>query len=64
MGNTYVVATLKQFIMMCVAYPGMAYEIFEEDTTEEVRDLIYSLADPKSPEPFRSAMINIGFTDY
>ena len=40
------------------------YDVFEDDTTDKVRDEVYSLADPKSPEPFRSAMIKLGFKDY
>jgi hypothetical protein len=41
-----------------------AYDIFEDGTLEEVRGEIYNLADSGSPEPFRSAMINLGFIDY
>lgn len=41
-----------------------AYEIIEHQCTEELKALIYSLANDNSPEPFRSAMINIGFTKY
>lgn len=40
------------------------FEMFEKHTTEKVREQIYSLADKDTPEPFRSAMVNIGFTRY
>lgn len=58
------ITTLKQFILMCVANPDMAHFYFEEEASDDLRDLIYSLSDEDTPEPFRSAMINIGFTDY
>lgn len=58
------ITTLKQFVLMCVANPDMAYFYFEEEASDDLRDQIYSLADSTSPEPFRSAMINMGFTDY
>lgn len=58
------ITNLKQFILACLANPGKEADIFEDETPDGVRDLIYSLANPDSPEPFRSAMINIGFTDY
>jgi hypothetical protein len=56
--------TLKQFILKCFANPGMEYELFEDSCSDSLRDQIYSLADPDSPEPFRSAMHNIGFDNY
>lgn len=58
------ISTIKQFIMMCIARPGNEADLFEDSCTEEVRSQIYALADPESPEPFRSAMIALGFTDY
>ena len=61
------ITTLRMFILMCNADPNntdLIYEMFEDDCTQELRDQIYSLADPKSPEPFRSAMINMGFPNY
>lgn len=41
-----------------------AYYVFEEEITDRLRDLIYEIADEGSSEPFRSAMHNLGFTDY
>jgi hypothetical protein len=61
------ITTLRMFILMCNADPNntdLIYEMFEDDCTQALRDQIYSLADPKSPEPFRSAMINMGFPNY
>jgi len=40
------------------------YGVFEYNTAENVRNEVYKLADPKSPEPFRSAMSKLGFKDY
>lgn len=61
------IETLRMFILMCNADPtnyDLIYEIFEDDCTDKLRDQIYSLADPNSPEPFRSAMINMGFVNF
>ena len=58
------ITSIKQFILACVAFPGEEADIFEDNTEDAVRDAIYKLADPNSPEPFRSAMINLGFEDY
>lgn len=57
--------TLKQFIEACTfGDHQLIYEVFEEQCSDELRAQIYSLADADTPEPFRSAMHNIGFTDY
>ena len=40
------------------------YDLFEDNTSDAVRDEIYSLADPDSSEPMRDAMIKLGFTDF
>lgn len=61
-----VITTLEQFIERVRALEQIhsAYELFEDETADAVRGEIYRLADPASPEPFRSAMINLGFEDY
>lgn len=41
-----------------------AYDLFEFECTDSVRDQVYSFADKDSPEPFRSAMYNLGFKTY
>jgi hypothetical protein len=58
------ITTLREFIMLCVTFPGKEYEMFEDMSSDKLRDQIYNLADPGSPEPFRSAMNNMGFTEY
>lgn len=61
------ITTLRMFILMCNADPtniDLIYEMFEDDCTEELRNQIYSLSDPDDLEPFRAAMINMGFPDF
>jgi len=41
-----------------------AYDVFEYECTDVVRDYVLCAADPDSPEPFRSAMNNLGFKNY
>ena len=52
---------LEQFISACKENPGTEYDLFEDDCTDSLRGVIYGFADPASPEPFRSAMIKLGF---
>lgn len=40
------------------------YGVFEDDTIDSVRDQVYSLATDTTPEPFRCAMINMGFKSF
>ena len=58
--------TLREFVRAVDALSDIstAYYVFEDDCSDELRDLIYKLADPETPEPFRSAMFNMGYTDY
>jgi len=59
------ISTLKDFILAVEKQGiGNAYTLFEFDTSEAVRNLIYTLSDPEAEEPFRSAMFNIGFLNY
>ena len=60
------VSNLRTFILLVIANYDQQYiyELFEDGCTQRLRDQIYSLADPDTPEPFRSAMINMGFEDY
>jgi len=63
------ITTLDQFVQKAKELDKIGkltdmFDVFEDNTTEQVRTEIYKLADPKTPEPFRSAMINLGFTDY
>jgi hypothetical protein len=41
-----------------------AYYVFEQQCTDSLRDEIYALAAANTPEPFRSAMHNMGYTNY
>jgi hypothetical protein len=59
--------TLREFVSFlnnCQDIPSDAYYCFELECSDELRDQIYSLADVDSAEPFRSAMHNLGFTEY
>lgn len=58
------ITSLKQFIVACLAEIADPYDLFESFCDDNTRDFIYSLADPESPELFRSAMHRIGFTEY
>ena len=62
------ITTFEQFIHAAIALPAdriheMA-DVFEFNTSEEVREQIYCIATEGSAEPFRSAMINLGFINY
>ena len=41
-----------------------AYDVFEYECTDVVRDYVLCAADTDSVEPFRSAMYNLGFKSY
>ena len=60
------ITTLKDFILRVAELNDVhdAYDVFEEECSNALRDYIYSLAIPDSSEPFRSAMISMGFDNY
>ena len=60
------ITTVEQFIDQVAALRDIrrAYDLFEYETVDSVRGEIYAFADPASPEPFRSAMNNMGFDSY
>jgi hypothetical protein len=59
------IATLAEFIQKCeVSTNEQIYEMFEHNCSDEVRTDVYFWANPNSSEPFRSAMYNLGFTNY
>jgi hypothetical protein len=60
------ITTLSEFILRVNRLQDIsdACDVFEEGCTQALRDQIYTLADDDSCEPFRSAMINMGFTSY
>lgn len=43
---------------------GDAYDVFEFECTDALRDYIYGFADAGVAEPFREAMHNLGFDAY
>ena len=60
------ISTMREFVLRLEGLTDIsdAYEYFENKCSENMREIIYSFADPESSEPFRSAMYNIGFTEY
>lgn len=60
------VKTLRDFILRIESLDHVsdAYYVFEEECTENVRQQLWLLADIDSKEPFRSAMINMGYVNY
>ena len=60
------ITTLKDFILAVeqLSDVAQAYELFEDKTSEEVRELIYSLVSADEVEPFREAMRLIGYADF
>jgi hypothetical protein len=59
------ITNIAEFIQRCeVSTNDQIYEMFEFDCSDEVRVDIYFWADLSSPEPFRSAMHALGFTEY
>ena len=66
MSNDLKVTSLAQFVSMCADAPDNDFiiNLFEDETSEDVREEVFAHADPDSPEPFRSAMIALGFPDF
>ena len=60
------ITTLKDFILAVEQMPDVdqAYELFEDETCEEVRSLIYGLVSADEAEPFREAMRLMGYADF
>ena len=58
--------TIKDFVLRVNELDSIhdAYYVFEGECSEDLCNTIYSFADPKSPEPFRAAMWELGFRDY
>ena len=58
--------TLRDFIRRVDQLKNVqdAYDVFEDECTDDLREVIYEFADLKSPEPFRSAMIKLGYKNY
>ena len=58
--------TLVEFINRVESLKDIAdaYDVFEDECSNELRDYIYTFADPDECEPFRAAMHNLGFDTY
>lgn len=57
--------TLREFVLRVEELDNVhdAYYVFEEEVSDTLRDEIYSLV-PDSAEPFRAAMLKLGYADY
>lgn len=64
--QTATLNTLRDFVHAVDALTNIddAYYVFEDRCSESLRASIYALADTTSPEPFRSAMHVLGYTNY
>jgi hypothetical protein len=58
--------TLDDFIKRIETLKDIAdaYDVFEDECSDQLRDHIYTFADPDESEPFRAAMHNLGFDTY
>jgi hypothetical protein len=58
--------TLNQFIVRVESLKNIsdAYDVFEFECSDSLRDHIYDFADEGATEPFRDAMHNLGFDTY
>ena len=58
--------TLDDFIAKVESLADIsdAYDVFEYECSDSLRDVIYDFADPDEAEPFRAAMHNLGFDTY
>lgn len=60
------VNTLQEFVQAAkqCKCSNEIYELFEHNTTEDVREAVYMHAAADSAEPFRSAMHALGISSY
>ena len=58
--------TIKDFVLRVNELDSVhdAYYVFEGECSKDLRKMIYTFADPESPEPFREAMWELGFRYY
>jgi hypothetical protein len=66
LNNDAIVSTFKDFVLRVTALNDIAdaYDIFENECTNELRDQIYALSSNDYNEPFRTSMHILGFTTY
>ena len=64
--NNATVSTLKDFVLRVTALNDVsnAYDIFEYECTNALRNQIYALSSNNYNEPFRTSMHILGFTTY
>lgn len=65
--ETNMISSLSEFIDLCVELGrdnDKIFDLWNDGITDELRVTIQNFADPRSPEPIRSAMYNIGFTKF
>ena len=54
-------ATILEFVQACSSLDSDSiFELFEYTISESLRDEVFSLSDPGSPEPLRSALYRLG----
>lgn len=61
------ISTIREFVKRCDSLKNIsdAYDVFEDECTDELRDLIYNtLSMNDDNEPFRAAMYNLGYHDF
>lgn len=60
------ITTLVEFVVRVNSLTNIsdAHYVFEDECSEELRAQVSMFADLNSPEPFRSAMYNMGFVEY
>jgi hypothetical protein len=58
--------TIEAFVSRCQSLGEIsdAYDVFEFECSPVLRDQIYALGGEDDPEPFRSAMHELGFRNY
>ena len=60
------IKTVREFVLRVESLKNLqdAADVFEDECSDELREVIYQFANLRSPEPFRSAMIKLGFKKY
>ncbi len=54
-------ATIPEFVQTCATLDSDSiFELFEHAISESLRDKVFAMSDPDSPEPLRSALSRLG----
>ena len=60
--STAVAREMQTFISQCKTITSEEiYELFEDMISQELRDVIYDIADSDASEPCRNALIKLGY---